>query len=166
MILVLGKTRSRKVPNLGCRGPESPGWFHISPKKLCTRCDTWAGTSLWWSCQSPVAHSCGLRNHPNSFRGGMFKLNTKFDADLLLYLLSHFECDSQTVHMLTQQHLLPPLTSTMKSSLFTQVYSSPLSLAARLHRCHVNHSHYINNSWTKIYVCVVIESFSLPPPTS
>ena len=41
-------------------------------------------------------------NHPNSFQGGMFKLNAKFDADLLLYLLSHFECDGHTVHMLTQ----------------------------------------------------------------
>ena len=26
--------------------------------------------------------------------------------------------------------------------------TSPLSLAARLHRCHANHSHYINNGWT------------------
>ena len=25
-------------------------------KKLCTRCDAWADTLLWWSCQSPVAH--------------------------------------------------------------------------------------------------------------
>ena len=47
-------------------------------------------------------------NHPNSFQGGMFKLNTKFDADSLLYLLSHFECDSHTVHMLTQWFWPPP----------------------------------------------------------
>ena len=32
-----------------------------------------------------------LLNHPNSFRGGMFKLNAKLDAYSLLYLLSHFE---------------------------------------------------------------------------
>ena len=31
-----------------------------------------------------VAHSCGLLSHPNTFHRGMFKLNTKFDADLLL----------------------------------------------------------------------------------
>ena len=49
----------------------------------------------------------------------MFKLNAKFDADSLLYLLSHFECDGHTVHMLTQRFLPPPLTSTVKSSLFT-----------------------------------------------
>ena len=44
----------------------------------------------------------GLLNHPNSFRGGMFKPNAKFDADSLLYSLSHFEYDGHTVHMLTQ----------------------------------------------------------------
>ena len=32
----------------------------------------------------------------------MFKVNTKFDADSSLYLLSHFECDGHTVHMLPQ----------------------------------------------------------------
>ena len=47
----------------------------------------------------------------------MIKLNTKFDADSLLYSLSHFECDSHTVHMLPQCHLQSPLTSTMKLSL-------------------------------------------------
>ena len=116
-------------------------------KKLCTRHGAWAGALLCWNCQPPVAHSCGL-NHPNTFHGEMFKLNTKFDVDSLLYSLSHFECDTHTVHMFTQQRLPPPLTSTVKSSLFTHVHSSPLSLAARLHWCHANHSHYINNGWT------------------
>ena len=51
-------------------------------------------------------------NHPNSFCGGMFKINAKFDADSLLYSLSHFECDSHRTYMLTQQHLPPPLKST------------------------------------------------------
>ncbi|KAF6094688.1 hypothetical protein HJG60_011798 [Phyllostomus discolor] len=50
--------------------------------------------------------------------------------------------------MLTQWCLPPPLTSTVKSSLFTHVHSSPLSLAARLHQCHANHSRYVNNGWT------------------
>ena len=30
--LVLGKARSLRVPNLGCRGAESPGWFDVSLK--------------------------------------------------------------------------------------------------------------------------------------
>ena len=89
-----------------------------------------AGTLSWRSCQSwrlylPVAHSCGFLNHLNSFWRGMFKLNTKFNADSLLYPLSHFECDSHTVHMLTQQCLPPPLTSTMMSSCFTHAHSRP-----------------------------------------
>ena len=49
--------------------------------------------------------------------------------------------------MLTQWHLLPPLTSTLKSSLFTHVHSGPLSLAARLHGCHTRCSPYVNNFW-------------------
>ena len=148
VILVLGKARSHMVPNLGYRGAESPRWFDVSPEKLYTRHGVWAGVSSRWSCQSPVAHSCGLLNHWNSFHRGMFKLNTKFDADPLLYSLNHFECDIHTVHMLTQLHLPPPLTSTVKSSLFTHVHSGPLSLAASLHRCPANHSRYVNNGWT------------------
>ena len=100
--------------------------------------------------QLPITscHSCGLLNHLNSLHRGMFKLNAKFDADSLLYLFSHFECDSHTVHMLSQWCLPPPLTSTVESSLFTHVHSSPLSLAARLHRCRSKCSHYTNNGWT------------------
>ena len=93
-------------------------------------------------------HRCSLLHHLISFWRGMFKLKAKFDRDSLLYLLSHSEWDSHTVHMLTRGCLLPLLTSTVKLSLFTHVHSSPLSLAARLHQCHANHSHYINNGWT------------------
>ena len=64
--------------------------FH---QKLCIRHDAWASVLLWWSFQLPVAHSCGLLSHPNHFHRGTFKLNAKVDADSLLYLLSHFECD-------------------------------------------------------------------------
>ena len=32
LILISEKTRSDRVPNLGCRGVESPGWFDVSPK--------------------------------------------------------------------------------------------------------------------------------------
>ena len=149
MILVLGKARSHRAPNLGFRRAESPGWVDVSPKTLQEmRCTSRCIVMMWRSCQSPVAHSCSLLNHPNSFHRGMFKLNTKIDADLLLYLLSHLECHGHTVHMLTEQRLPPPLTSAVKLSLFTCAHSSPLSLAARLHRCRTNLSHYIDNGWT------------------
>ena len=88
VILVLGKTKSHQIQAVG-------GWVTwvswCFTKKICTRCDAWAGALSWWSCQPPV-RSC--LNHANSFCTEMFKLNAKFDADLLLYLLSHFECDS------------------------------------------------------------------------
>ena len=108
VILVWGKTRSCRAPTLGCGGAESPGWLDVLLKNSSQRCDAWAGALSWWSCQSPAAHSCSLLNHPNNFCGGMFKLNAKFDADSLLYSLSHFECDGHTVHVLTQWHLPPP----------------------------------------------------------
>ena len=148
------------MPNLGCRRAESPSWFDVSQKN-CTRRDAWVDTLLWWSCQSLVAHSCGLLNHTNSFCRGMFKLNAKFDADSLLYSLSHFGCNGRTVHMLTQQCLPSPLTSTVKLSLPTHAHSSPLSLAAMLHWCHANCSCYINSGWAfphRPHTCLCTES--------
>ena len=64
VILVLEKARSCRVPNLGCRGVESAGWFDVLPKKFCRRHDVWMDMLAWWSCQLPVARSCGLLNHP------------------------------------------------------------------------------------------------------
>ena len=86
-------------------------------------------------CRDEAANQpfCGLLNLPNSFCGGMFRVSAKFEAESLLYSLMHFEFNSHTVQMLTQQCLLPALTTTVKSSLFMHVHSSPLSLAARLH---------------------------------
>ena len=107
-----------------------------------------SGCIVLMKCQSPVAHSCGLLNHMNSFCGRMFKLKAKFDAYSLLSSLSHFEHAGHTVHKLTPRCLLPPLTSTVKSSLFTNAHSSPISLAARLCWCCTNHCLHVNNGWT------------------
>ena len=87
VILVLGKARSLRVPNPDYRGTESPEWFDVSQKALQ---ETWCMSRSIVMMRLPITHSCSLLNHPNSFRGGMFKLNTKCDADSLLYLLTHF----------------------------------------------------------------------------
>ena len=99
--LVLGKVGSHRAPNLGCRRAESPGWFDVSPKNSASdMMHEWAGALSWWSCQSPVAHSCGLLNHTNNFCGGILRLKAKFEAEILLYSLTHFKCNGHTVQML------------------------------------------------------------------
>ena len=109
VILVLGKARSCRMPNLGCRGAELLRWFDVSQAN-CTRCDAWEGALFWWSCQSTTAHFWILQIVSMEECSSL----TKFDADLLLYPLSHFECDGHTVHILTQECLLSPLSSTVK----------------------------------------------------
>ena len=107
VILVLGKAVSRRAPNLCCRGLSHLGDLVFCQKTLHKTwyMSRWAGTLLWWSCQSPVTYSYSLLNHLNSFCGGMFKLNAKFDTDSLFYSLSHLECNGHTVHMLTEHCL-------------------------------------------------------------
>ena len=97
VILVLGKVMSLRVPNLGCSGAESPGWFDITQKtalevmhEQAHCCDE--------AANQPDAHSCGLLNHLNSFHGGMFKLNAKLDADSLLYSLSFWMWQPHSTH--------------------------------------------------------------------
>ena len=99
VILVWGIARHRRAPNLGCRGPESPGWFDVLPKNsapdvmhegVC--CGDEAANHQLPAFMATEGHNhgnhgCGLLNHLNSFHGGMFKLNAEFDADSLLYRL-------------------------------------------------------------------------------
>ena len=126
VILVLQKARILRLSNLACGGAKSPGWFDVLPKNSAR------------DVMHERAHYCdeaAIRQLPTAVAFWMFKLNAKFDADWLLYLLSHFECDGHTVHMLTQQHLPPSQTSIVKSSLFTHAHSSPLFVATSLHGC-------------------------------
>ena len=125
-------------------GAESPGWLDVSSKnsaggmmheQACCR-DEAANhqlpiTAASWIIQIIAVEECS----------SWMQILWRFIA-----LFAHFECSGHTVHMLTQRHLPPPLTSTVKLSLFTHAHSSPLSLAARLHWCHTNHSCYINNA--------------------
>ena len=126
-------------------------WFDISQKN-CIRCDAWAGALSWWSCQSLVAHSLSLLNHPNSFCGGTFI--AKFDADSSLYFFSHFECDATQYtcsldgvycpHWLVQwsrhcSHMCIPVHWPWLPGYFDVSQ---------------NHSHYINNGWPFLRPCI------------
>ena len=144
----LGKIRKSQGAQSELSGAESPGWFDVSPKTAWDVMHEWVHSWHEAANHRLAVHSRGLFNRWNSFHGRMFKLNTIFDANLLLYLLSYFECNGHTVYRLNQRHLPTSLTSTVKSSLFMHSHSSPLSLAAKLHPCCTNHSCYINNGWT------------------
>ena len=89
-----------------------------------------------------------LLNHPNSFCGGMFKLKARFDADLLPYSLILNATATQYTRSFNGVYHRPPLTRAVTVSLFTHAHSSPLSLAARVHRCCAKSSHCINNGQT------------------
>ena len=98
---------------MGWREAESPGWFDALPKS-----SSWDMMHEWARChdkagnhQLPIASAFWIIGIVSE--GGMFKLNAEFDEDSLLCLLSHFECDGHTVHMLTQGCLPPQLTSTV-----------------------------------------------------
>ena len=51
VIWVLGKARSLRVPNLGCRGAESSGLFHVSSKK-----SEWDVIREWVICCDEAAN--------------------------------------------------------------------------------------------------------------
>ena len=72
----------------GCQIWAVEGLSHLGDlmfhQKLCTRFDACTGVLSQWSCQSPIAHSCSLLNHPNSFCRRMLTLSTKSNADSLL----------------------------------------------------------------------------------
>ena len=141
VLLVLRKARSCRVPNLGCRGLSHLGDFMFHQKTLH---NTWYVSGHVVVMKLPVAHSCSLLNHPNSFHGGAFKLNAKFDADSLFYSVIFNATATQYTRSLNGVYR-PPVTSAVKSSLFTHAPSSPLSLAARLRWCGSNHSLHIYN---------------------
>ena len=107
------------------------------------RGDAWVGALLWWSWQSPVAHSHVLLKYLNSPRRGMFKLNAKFDADSLLYLLSlnvmvtQYTCSLNGVYRPNSEVVI----------VHAYTFQSTL-LGTRLLWCRANCSHYINNGCT------------------
>ena len=107
VILVFEKARNRREPNLGSRGAEPRGWFTVSPKNSAQdMMHEWV--LLWWSCQSPVVHSCSLPYHPNSSHRGVLKLNVPVQNLISICCSTYsFRMQWHTVHTLTQWHLLP-----------------------------------------------------------
>ena len=145
VILVLEEARSRRAPNLGCRETESPGWLDVSPKNSAQdvmheqvhSCDEAANQQLpiaaaFWIIWIVSMEEC------SSFMQNLMQMCCCTCSVILNARASQYTCSLNGVYP-------PPLTSTVKFSLFTHVHSSSLSLTARFHQCCANHSLYINN---------------------
>ena len=78
--LIWGKARSHRC-HIWAMGVLSHLGDLMFGRKHYMRRDACSGVLSWWSYQSPAALSCSLLNHLNSFHGGMFKINAKFDTD-------------------------------------------------------------------------------------
>ena len=76
-ISALGKARSRREPNLGCRGTDRPGWSDPLPPPPPPKKNT----------------------HENC------RMCRRTDADSLICSLGHYERDVHTVHKLSQRSL-------------------------------------------------------------
>ena len=148
MILVLGKVRSHRAPNLAFG--KVGGWvarvtwvIWRFAKNLCRRCDVWVGALV--EMKLPVASCLQLRPSESSEESSQRNVQAqcKMWCRFMALLAQSFWMRWSHSTQAHSKAIPPPLTSTVKSSLFTHVHSSPLSLAARLHWCHANHSHIL-----------------------
>ena len=151
VILVWGKAGSHRAPNLGCKGAESPRWFDVSPKNSAQAmmhermhcCDEAANHQLpmaatSWIIQIVSMEEClCLKENLMQIFCSTHSVILNVMATQYTHSLNGMYCPHWLVHW---------------SCYLSCAHSSPLSLAARLHRW----SHFINNGWTffRQTVCV------------
>ena len=102
--------------------------------------ETWCMSRcmLWWSCQSPVAHSCRFLNHPNSFHGGMFIC--------LMRNLMQICCSTQSIIL--------NVTATQYTCSLNDVYPRPPHWLIQWSR-HCSHMHIpVHSPWLPGYIDV------------
>ena len=145
VILVLGKARSHRAPNLGCRGTESPGWFDQN-----TLYETWCMKLPITSCPYLEAFWMPIVSLEewSSLMQNLMQIYCSIHSVILNVIATQYTCLVNGIYH-------PPLTNIVKSSLFMQVHFCPLSLAARLYQCHANCSRYINKGWIFFQVDLV-----------
>ena len=107
VILVLGKARNHRVPNLGCRGAESPGWFDVSPKnsawdlthKQACCCDEAANHQLpmavaFWVIQLVSAEEC------SSLMQNLMQIHCSTHSVILNAVATQYTCSLNSVYCL------------------------------------------------------------------
>ena len=112
------------------------------------RCDAQVGMLSWWSCQSPVAIAAAFwiiqivsMEECSRLTQNSMQICCSTHSVILNAMATQYTCSLNGIYC-------PPLTSTVKSSLFVHVHSSPLSLAAGSQGCCANRSYCINNGCT------------------
>ena len=96
VILVSGKVRSHRTPNMGCRGAESPGWFDVSQNISAHNM-----MHAWAHCHDEAA------NHqlPIAMDFWIIQIVSAEECSSLMQNLmqihcsTHSECDRHTAHM-------------------------------------------------------------------
>ena len=148
MILVLGKARSHRALDRGCRGTESSGWFDVLPKNF-----SWDVMHDWACCCDEAANHQLLIAVAFSIIQIVSYSVKEFST--LRQNLVQICCSTCSVllNVMATQHtcllnlMYHPRWLVQRSCHCSRTHSSPLSLAARLHQCRANHSYYINNGW-------------------
>ena len=141
VIWVLGKARSRRAPNLSC-------WRVIWCLAKNSAQDVMHEQAHYYdeaaNHQLPIAVAFWIIwissvEECSSFMQNLMYIHCSIHSVISNAMATQYTCSLNDVY---SPHWL------VKSSLFTHEHSSPLFLTARLHLCHANHSHYINNGWT------------------
>ena len=149
VILILGKARSCRVPNLGCRVSKSPGWSYVLPKK----------SALDVMHEQAYCHD-EAANHQLPIAVAFW----------IIWIISAEECSSLTqnlmqIHCSSSSVILNVMTTQYACSLngvyhphglvwwschcsHMYIHNSPLFLASRLLQSAANYSHNINSGWT------------------
>ena len=152
MILVLRKARSWRAPNLGCSRAELPGWFFVSSQnsaqdvmheQACCH-DEAANHHLpiivaFWIIQIVSMEEC------SSLTQNLMQICCSTHSVILNAMATQYTCSLNGVYRPYWLGQWSCHCLCIVCALF--VHSSPLSLGARLHRCHANHSHCTNNGW-------------------
>ena len=135
VILVLGKARSHRVSNLGCRGVESPGWFDVLPKNFA------------WEMMHELAHcSDEATNHQLSIDAAFW----------IIQIVSIEECSS---FMQNLMQICWPTYSVILNVMATQ-YTCSLNGTYCLHwlvqrSCHCSHVCIpVHSPWLPGYIDV------------
>ena len=133
-----GKSQKPQGTKSRLYGAELPGWFDVLQRNSAQDmmheqahcCDEAANHQLPMAATSWIIQIVSMEECL-CLKENLMQIFCSTHSVILNVMATQYTC-------FAQWHLPPLLTSTVKSSLFIHVHSSPLSLASRFHWCHAN----------------------------